>query len=218
MGFTERVRLVLFGALVGIALTVFIPRSVTRSEVFEPKTPEQSLSASQVDRPVVSPPVQPPVVSPPVQPAVSQPVLPPVATPGTLRASNCPGDDEWFVPWAKLLTEGASPNGQSPILIDVGANKGYVVADWIRSLWTPRPDFYPKLASGTGRFTDKFCGACCDCMQKSAGLQGVAPLARIIGFEAQPSTVEMLNQVLVPLLPDGSFEVVPKAVGKAVGE
>ncbi|KAJ9438351.1 hypothetical protein DIPPA_54429, partial [Diplonema papillatum] len=83
MSFTKRFRLVFIGTVTTIGLAFL---NITEGEV----TPGHSRQVHTAS-PAVHPPVDPP------------PGLLPAAIPGSLRASSCPIDDEWFVPWATLL-------------------------------------------------------------------------------------------------------------------
>jgi len=47
---------------------------------------------------------------------------------GLWKVANCLEDVNWLVPWAEMR-----PNS-SLIMVDVGANKGYVIAGWLQVL------------------------------------------------------------------------------------
>ena len=82
------------------------------------------------------------------------------------RPGKCSDDKSWLVPWMKSRPAG------SWRMVDVGANKGYVIAEWLeillgegRTVFTPHNlgvQIYSRHRN-EGGFMSK-CGGCCECV------------------------------------------------------
>lgn len=131
------------------------------------------------------------------------------------RHSNCPSD-VWHDKAAPLLAAGAS--GGELVMINVGANKGYNLAEWMQryssadvsnkqwhSLMMKRAD--PPCAL-------QCCGVCLICHRKRMQQRASAQL-RLHAFELQPSNERLLRQLVA--LSNAPVEVHAQAVSNASG-
>lgn len=83
------------------------------------------------------------------------------------RPGKCADDASWLVPWMK-----ARPD-ESWVVVDVGANKGYVIAQWLEMLLGTRTPFSPHnlgvwiysnhTVPSNGAWLN-WCGGCTECL------------------------------------------------------
>ena len=114
-----------------------------------------------------------------------------------IRGSSCPVST-WEDLLAKLL-----PPAKAPVLVDIGANKGYKVGRFIER-WSQTP-VTPKRWYGAQRALIAsaktnvgLCGACSDCKEKPLLEHQLArwPSVRVHALELQATTRELLRRVL----------------------
>jgi FkbM family methyltransferase len=111
-----------------------------------------------------------------------------------IRGSSCPVST-WEDLLAKLL-----PPAKAPVLVDIGANKGYKVGRfierWSQTPVTPKRWYGALIASA--KTNVGLCGACSDCKEKPLLEHQLArwPSVRVHALELQATTRELLRRVL----------------------
>ena len=150
---------------------------------------------------------------------------------GTRNAepANCPDDLPWIVPW---LAEGFTSDTKR-VMVNVGANKGYVMGSWISLLtsdlhaarWVV--PWITLHAASLPSFP--YCGGCCDCLETMSPHAATGKKADIFAFEGSPSNAAFLNDaffskeesadmgVKPPVANDVGVYIVHSAVGKTPG-
>lgn len=115
------------------------------------------------------------------------------------RVANCLEDQRWLVPWALKR-----PN-TSWFMIDVGANKGYVIAGWIQILSALEYHSHGPQQLGVGIFStfknitqgfNSLCGGCCECLDvidQRALRAAKAQSLKIVAFEPSVANAAWLQ-------------------------
>ena len=130
-----------------------------------------------------------------------------------LNMSHCPSSD-----FLNLVYEAAFGCGRDALVVNVGANKGYLIAELV-AIFAPRATVGPKrlgLAiqeSGLMESFQSLCGVCWDCMSDPAPSSAVSCAGRaahltVHAFEPLPANVHLLRTVLEPMLAEAAVDVV----------
>ena len=114
------------------------------------------------------------------------------------RPGKCAEDQMWLLPWM------AKRQGAEWTMVDVGANKGYVIAEWLETLVEQTP-FSPHNL-GIGIFTNYssqvkynvfmgLCGGCCECVGKPTQVPSShrASKVKVFGFEPSVANHKWLD-------------------------
>lgn len=118
---------------------------------------------------------------------------------GSWWPDGCTNEALWLVPWID-----ARPQRSSWVMVDVGANKGYLIARWL-GLLTQNERFTPESLgvylyrnhgkeAMTSGVLNGLCGACCDCLDKNVLTSNVAGNVKIVAIEPSLSNVELLRR------------------------
>lgn len=118
------------------------------------------------------------------------------------RPGKCADDNAWLLPWM------ASRPGSDWTLVDVGANKGYVISGWLDALQQDSPYGPYLLAAGIYKSYGRsmthglasLCGGCCECIERPPDLPSAyrARSVRIHGFEPSVANFKWLQQFFAP--------------------
>ena len=112
-------------------------------------------------------------------------LLRPVARPSvTWTPTACIDNLAWLVPWAKMTQQpqplSLRPRRGSLVLVDVGANKGYAVAEWLRVLsdvsFAPSNLIHQLTHLAVSEGITRFCGSCCECMGPVSSRRWARPI------------------------------------------
>lgn len=113
------------------------------------------------------------------------------------RPGKCADDNAWLVPWMSTRP------GSNWIAVDVGANKGYVIAGWLETLLGPdRTPFTPHNL-GVSIYTHNvvtegylnLCGGCTECIDPPVRMSPSdrAASVKVYGFEPSVSNYKWLR-------------------------
>jgi FkbM family methyltransferase len=110
-------------------------------------------------------------------------------TPKAWRPGKCSDDNAWLVPWM------ATRPGSDWIAVDVGANKGYVIAGWLETLLGPdRTPFTPHNL-GVSIYTHNtvkegylnLCGGCTECIDPPVHVPQAHRASKVKVYAFEPS-------------------------------
>ena len=133
------------------------------------------------------------------------------------RHSNCPSDN-WHDRAAPLLAATAASASQPLVMLNVGANKGFNLAEWMQR-YTPADVSNKKWHNLMMNKADppcalQCCGVCLICHTKRKKQIASATL-QMHAFELQPSNERLLRQLVA--LTNAPVEVHAQAVSNATG-
>lgn len=116
------------------------------------------------------------------------------------RPGKCAFDSSWLEPWTRYRP------GGNWTLVDVGANKGYVIAGWLDVLqqdskFSPHHlgiRLFNRTLTGVGLedgFLPSHCGGCCECLDRPPGMasKNKASRIKVYGFEPGPANYRWLS-------------------------
>ena len=117
------------------------------------------------------------------------------------RPGKCSFDASWLEPWTRFR-----PGGNWTI-VDVGANKGYVIAGWLdvlqhKSQFSPHHLgmlLFNRTMSGAsasdGGWTPSHCGGCCECLDRPPNMPRAnkAHSVKVYGFEPSINNYRWLS-------------------------
>lgn len=171
-----------------------------------------------------------------VKPAASSDGDAPTA--GLVAPSQCPKDIEWMQRWAEeVIVRGAAPR-RNVTLVNVGANKGFTIALWVRLLSNVATTVFRDLATmAVLNGVRQFCGNCCDCLEEllspelfsnvtahiraaagGPGASAAIPQVNIVGFEGLPKNSRVLQQYFARVkLGNVAVKIEPMAVSNSTG-